>query len=48
MDYGVDLDRTYLGYMLVKPSCSTPIEIHTDAGVFSAEIPNIISVADGS
>lgn len=48
MDYGVDLDRTYLGYMLVRPSCSTPIEIHTDAGVFSAEIPNIISVADGS
>lgn len=39
MDHGVTLDKAYLGYMLVRPGVETPIEIHTDAGVFSATIP---------
>ena len=39
MNYGIVLDEAYLGYMLVRPDQPTPIEIHTDAGVFTGEIP---------
>ena len=39
MDHGVTLDKAYLGYMLVQPDEDTAIEIHTDAGIFSAIIP---------
>ncbi len=43
MDHGVSLSKAYLGYMLVQPEQDTGIEIHTDAGVFSATIPAEIS-----
>ncbi len=39
MKHGIKLDEAYLGYMLVRPDQPTPFEIHTDAGVFTGEIP---------
>lgn len=39
MENAVNMDKTYLGYMLVQPDTDTRIEIHTDAGIFSATIP---------
>lgn len=39
MENTIALDKVYLGYMLVRPDVPTPIEIHTDAGVFRAVIP---------
>lgn len=39
MNHGIVLDEAYLGYMLVRPDQPTPFEIHTDAGVFTGEIP---------
>lgn len=46
MRHAVNMDRTYLGYMLVRPDMETEIEIHTDAGVFSAVIPVRASYLD--
>lgn len=48
MENAVDMDRTYLGYMLVQPDTDTRIEIHTDAGVFAATIPVRAKNQDGT
>lgn len=43
MEHAVTMDKTYLGYMMVRPDQDTEIEIHTDAGVFHATIPCVVS-----
>ena len=37
---GSSLEKKYLGYALVKPGEDVPIELHTDAGVFSVTLPH--------
>ena len=39
MKHDVSLDKEYLGYMLVRPDEPVELEVHTDAGIFSATIP---------
>ena len=34
----ISMDGKYLGYALVQPGVTIPVELHTDAGVFSIEI----------
>jgi len=41
MEDAVADGKTYLGYMLVQPDRATPVEIHTDAGIYSLEIPAV-------
>lgn len=44
---GID-GEIYLGYILVRPGVDTGFEIHTDAGIFSLEIPVDYTDADGT
>ena len=44
MQQAISMNKTYLGYMLIQPGVETPIEIHTDAGVFNATIPTTVTV----
>ena len=46
MKQAISMDKTYLGYMLIQPGVETPIEIHTDAGVFNATIPTTVKVTE--
>lgn len=46
MQQAISMDKTYLGYMLIRPGVETPIEIHTDAGVFNATIPTTVTVTE--
>lgn len=46
MRQAISMDKTYLGYMLIRPGVETPIEIHTDAGVFNATIPTTVAVTE--
>lgn len=46
MQQAIKMDKTYLGYMLIRPEVETPIEIHTDAGVFKATIPTTVTVTE--
>ena len=52
MEHGVELQKEYLGYMLLQPDVETTLELHTDAGIFSATIPvrasYVIENADGT
>ena len=43
MEHAVEMDKTYLGYMLIRPEQDTEVEIHTDAGVFNATIPHEVT-----
>lgn len=46
MQQAISMEKTYLGYMLIQPGVDTPIEIHTDAGVFKATIPATVTVTE--
>lgn len=53
-DYPVTLENAismrdnYLGYALVRPGVTVPVELHTDAGIFSVEIdPSKLTAGDG-
>lgn len=50
MEHAVTMNKTYLGYIMIQPDRDTPLEIHTDAGVFNATIPRTVktTAADGS
>lgn len=50
MKHAIDMEKTYLGYMMIRPDQDTEIEIHTDAGVFNATIPREVTIteADGT
>ena len=50
MKHAINMKKTYLGYMMIRPDQDTEIEIHTDAGVFNATIPREVTTtaADGT
>lgn len=50
MKHAIEMEKTYLGYMMIQPDQDTEIEIHTDAGVFNATIPREVTTtaADGT
>lgn len=50
MKHAINMEQTYLGYMMIRPDQDTEIEIHTDAGVFNATIPQVVTTtaADGT
>lgn len=50
MKHAIKMEKTYLGYMMIRPDQDTEIEIHTDAGVFNATIPREVTIteADGT
>lgn len=39
VDNTVSLEKTYMGYILLRPDQNTDFEIHTDAGVYRGTIP---------
>lgn len=48
MEQAINMDRTYLGYMLIQPDRETPLMINTDAGSFALTIPTRCKTKDAT